>query len=79
MKPIEFEEVNDTLKAPKGVEDCGDLPIHRAKNYVVSCWTPTVEELVEINRTGKVYFICTGQTHPPINITGKRSELFMAE
>lgn len=79
MEAIKFEESNEVLRCEEGDYSCKDLPIHRAKNFIVSCWSPTPEELEEIQRTGKIYFICTGQLHPAMHITGKREELFLPE
>ena len=74
MKPIDFPEANDILKAPKGTEDkIQDLPIYRG-NYsdgtpcVISVWELNDDDLIDININKKIYFEATGRTHPPIFI-----------
>jgi hypothetical protein len=38
--------------------------------HVISKWRFSPEELLEIRRTGAVWFHCWGKTHPPIRIEG---------
>lgn len=77
MKPIKTEYTNSNLKAPKGQEESViDLPITRlylenGTHAVESCWQLSNEELEEVKRTGKVYFICMGDTHPAILLSSK--------
>jgi len=77
MKPIETEHTNSILKAPPGQEnEVMDLPITRLQfdddlSGVESCWELSKEELDEVTRTGRVYFTCMGDTHPPILLTTK--------
>lgn len=77
MKPIKDKHTNSVLKAPKGQEDTVlDLPITRLKyqdgsQAVESCWQLSKEELEEINKSGKIYFVCMGRTHPPILLSSK--------
>lgn len=72
MKPIKTEHTNSILKAPKGKEDSViDLPITRlclegGTHAVESCWQLSKEELEEVQGTGKIYFACMGDTHPPV-------------
>ena len=73
--PTDFTEKNDVLKAPKGEENCLDLPIFRCIDsnkvpYVVSAWKLTREELWEVQRTGIVYIGIVGFTHPPMWVSG---------
>lgn len=69
VKPVKTEHTNSILKGYDNVED---LPITRLKydncNCVESCWQVNEEELKKINETGKVYFVCLGDTHPPISL-----------
>ncbi|MBS5934937.1 MAG: hypothetical protein KIC94_18900 [Clostridiales bacterium] len=77
MKPIKTEYSNLILKAPKGQEDsviC--LPVTRLSledgtHVVESCWQLSKEELEEVQKTGKIYFACMGDTHPPILLSSK--------
>ncbi|TFZ81637.1 hypothetical protein [Candidatus Macondimonas diazotrophica] len=75
MKPTEFEEQNCVLRGPEG-EDVGDLPCHVGADCVVSVWTPTREELAEINATGRVYLMIMGQTHAPVFVAGCKDDVF---
>ena len=77
MKPVKDKHTDSVLKAPKGQENTVmDLPITRlkysdGKHAVESCWELTPEELEEVKKTGKVYFVCMGDTHPPILLSCK--------
>lgn len=78
----EFPEQNDVLRAAPGTEDhVNDLPIFRQptaegplqageRPCVVSCFKLSEEELAEVNRTGQVYLLALGYTHPPIQVLG---------
>jgi len=71
MKPIKTESTNSILKPPEGDKTTIELPITRLISpegfpAVESCWELSKEELEEINKTGRIYFICMGKTHPPI-------------
>ncbi|WP_143314211.1 hypothetical protein [Clostridium sp. HBUAS56017] len=76
MKPVKTENTNSILKAPKGSNDVIDLPITRL-NYgdgskaVESCWQLSEKELELVMKTGKIYFVCMGVTHPPILLSTK--------
>ena len=76
MKPVKTENSNSVLK---GYENVADLPITRLKyedesHVVESCWELSKEELEKVKETGRVYFVCIGDTHPPILLSVK-SEL----
>lgn len=76
MKPVKTENSNAVLK---GYGNVADLPITRLvyedeSHAVESCWELSKEELEKIKETGKVYFVCIGDTHPPILLSTK-SEL----
>ena len=68
-----FDEENMVLNAPDGMtaDECHPLSVWRGliengTPCVISCWKPTVQELEEINRTGRVWLMVMGQTMPPI-------------
>ncbi|SCJ52353.1 Uncharacterised protein [uncultured Clostridium sp.] len=67
MKPIETNTSNCILTGGEGV---ADLPVTRGmfngSPVVESCWKLSHEEIEEVKRTGLVYFVCEGHTHPPI-------------
>lgn len=76
MKPVKTENSNAVLK---GYGNVADLPITRlvyedGSRAVESCWELSKEELEQVIKTGKVYFVCIGNTHPPILLSAK-SEL----
>lgn len=73
MKPIKTENSNSVLK---GYGDVADLPITRLEyedgsHAVESCWELSKEELEKVKETGKIYFVCIGETHPPILLSAK--------
>jgi hypothetical protein len=68
MNPIRTSTTNCILK---GTGDVQDLPVTRLTYpdgiiAVESCWELSKEEIEKINKTGKLYFLCLGATHPPI-------------
>lgn len=76
MKPIKTENSNSILRAPEGSENVDDLPITRLEftdgtRAVESCWELSEEELEIIKKTGRVYFLAIGVTHPPILLSAK--------
>lgn len=76
MRPIKTEHTNAVLKAPKEGTSIVDLPITRLElsdgiNAVESCWKLSKEDLEEVQKTGKIYFVCIGDTHPPILLSTK--------
>ncbi len=77
MVPSSFDESNQVLNPPAGmsVDDCTPLSVCQATQHdgtpiVVSCWKITAEELVEIQRTGRVWLIVLGYTMPPVILSG---------
>lgn len=68
MNPTRTSYCNDTLLAPKGHPDCGDLPIFRDEISVWSFWMPEPPELAALNRGGTVALRIQGTTHPPLSI-----------
>jgi hypothetical protein len=73
MKPVKTENSNAVLK---GYENVEDLPITRLQyedgtHAVESCWELSKEELEKIKETGKVFFVCIGDTHPPVLLSAK--------
>ena len=76
MKPIRTNTTNCILKGTS--EDVQDLPVTRLQypggvSAVESCWELSKEEIEEISRTGRLYFICLGNTHPPIMLSSEPS------
>lgn len=68
MKPITFAEQNSVADGTNlGVLD---LPVHRDGGQIISCWSPTPEELQEIMATGQVWLCVMGVNQPPVLVTG---------
>ena len=79
MIPASFEESNDYLNPPPGMdlENCSVLSVHRGNTLdgttvVISCWKLTKEELEEVNRTGRVWLGVMGVTMPPVWIVAEK-------
>lgn len=69
MKPIRTDTTNCILKGNS--DNVDDLPVARFEfedgvQAVESCWELSKEEIEQIVKTGKVYFLALGVTHPPI-------------
>lgn len=69
MKPIRTNTTNCILKGNS--DNVDDLPVTRFKYAddtpaVESCWQLSKEEIKQVVKTGKLYFLCLGNTHPPI-------------
>ena len=72
LKPVGFSEADGTLGAPKGMDNCLPLPVHRdrANRIVTSLWT--------LPFWARVYFLFTnrlwvrvygsGETQPPFSL-----------
>lgn len=77
MKAIVTEHTNSVLMAQEDQKnEVADLPITRVQfqdgtRAVESCWELSKEEIEEVMRTGRVYFVCMGDTHPPIVLRDK--------
>jgi hypothetical protein len=68
---------NGVLGAPVGWDQgelpCGALPITHSecegKPVVISYWTPTAEELAQLNAGAPVALWVIGKTMPPVSLT----------
>lgn len=70
MNPILMATANMVLKGPAG-SGIMDLPVTKivygdGQIGLESCWQLDPEELEEVKRTGNIYFVAMGQTHPPV-------------
>ena len=71
MEIKDFEESNSVMLAPKGMENCGDLPTYRDGQHTVSRWEPTEEERRQIAAGGSVWlWVWSPVTQPPVSISG---------
>ena len=69
MKPIATSITNDKLLPALGTEDhVAILPITRSDNMISSCWKMTWRERFMAFFSGRIWFDCTGKTHPPIRL-----------
>ena len=69
MKPVKTERTNCILTSND--DNIDDLPITRIKfgdgiQGMESCWELSEEEKKKVLQTGKIYFLCTGNIHPPV-------------
>ncbi|MNU79252.1 hypothetical protein D3C71_688630 [compost metagenome] len=72
--PIQFKGANTVMRAPEGAENVQDMHVFRTRHSCVSCWQFTPEEILEINRTGKVFLsVLMGGAQPPVYV-GSESE-----
>lgn len=73
--PIIFPQANLVLRAPSSEEQVRELPAYRfvdadGQPQVLSKWELSQKELDEVRRTGVMWFICFGATHPPVLLGG---------
>lgn len=79
MNGIEFPQRTRTFGKPEGWkdEDCYGLPVSETYYLnsedkrvpcLISCWEFTPEDIVEFQKTGKVYLSITGTGMPPVSI-----------
>jgi hypothetical protein len=72
MVPCSFDQSNCVLGRPEGMEDeeCAPLCVMRYKTQagpvVLSCWKLTIDEVAELNRTGRIWLYVYGETMPPV-------------
>ena len=69
MKAIRAESANTILLGNGG--NVFDLPVtgvefEDGSAGVESCWELSKDEIAEMTKTGRVYLLCFGNTHPPI-------------
>lgn len=76
MIPAAFEQENAVFDTPEGMSPEEVSPISAwhgligDKEFVVTCWKATKEELEEINKTGRVWLLVMGKTMPPVYLDG---------
>ena len=74
MEPTAFDEENCVLTNES------DLPLSALymedgeNRLFLTCWKPTMEELVEINRTGRIWVLMK-HAQLPICLTGHKHEV----
>lgn len=75
MPAVDFPESNFTFGKPSGMTDeqCLPLQVWKGKDdsgvpIIISKWTLSAEDLAEIQKTGAIYLIITGQGMPPVSL-----------
>lgn len=70
MTPTKFPESNMVLTAPKGMDNCGALPVHTDGEMCVSLWTASWRERLGLLLHGRLWvFVWSGRTQPPIGLS----------
>lgn len=85
MTPCSFDESNEVLGRPEGMEadECDPLCVwrgpflvgERAGPAVASCWKLNEVELVEVFRTKRVWLVVLGETMQPCFVLGEKPYL----
>lgn len=79
--PCGFAESNTFLAAPPGTDEYTDTleicSCHMPSGLpvMVSCWKITAEELLAIERTGRIWIGVIGNTMPPLFVAGEKPML----
>lgn len=70
MEPAKFPQSNKILTAPKGLDNCGVLPVFTNGEICVSLWKLSDEEVQKIIETKHVWlFVWSGVTQPPVSMS----------
>ena len=73
-----FAESNATFSAPPGMEEsCDCLQVLTAVDglgnpVIFSCFKLTAEEMIEVQKTGRIWLMICGQGMPPVAICGTK-------
>jgi len=68
MNPLNFPGVNRNYTAPKGMDNCGTLPVHVDQGVCHSVWEPTEDERRRIAAGENVVLSIWGH-QPPVAVT----------
>ncbi len=67
MKPVEFKEQTNVLKAPDGDDkNVQPLPVFRDSEKFISKWELSDEEKKFVAENGFIWVMVIGREHPPI-------------
>lgn len=78
MIPVAFDEENAVLDSPPQIADiCEPLSVWVGQSQtgiplVISCWKVTLEEIIEIQRTGRIWLTVMGAGMPPVQVSGTK-------
>ena len=74
--PVGFEGANKVYRAPRGMENCGDLECFVGEHETISAWRLTEPELKQVIDTGIVWLSITGHPTQPACLSGHPLVLF---
>ncbi|MEO8082551.1 MAG: hypothetical protein ABI780_01880 [Ardenticatenales bacterium] len=73
LTPAPFPEANVVLKAPPGMDDCGDLHVFRDGTTCTSAWTAPLRTRLAFLIGGRLWLhVWSGATQPPVALTVSR-------
>ena len=74
MKPVDFKQSTKVLQRSSEITDdgCASLPVWSDGTQCVSCWKPSLSELISLVFGGQVWLgVASGSTQPPVFLSGK--------
>ncbi len=73
MTPVNFPEANSQLLAA-GIPNCGDLPVFKDGEQIISKWRMTWRERVSALLFGTAFvYVMAARTSPPVAVTVART------
>lgn len=80
MQPVSFHEQEQTLHGPAGQPDVVPLPVlfvsyadHQLA--IVSCWRPSIWDLLRMVWLRRIYLIVLGHQSPPVLLSTDAKEI----
>lgn len=72
MKPMSFDEVTKTLQYTDEKGESRPLPVFSDGEQCISCWELTIDDLIEINLTKRIFVgVSSGQSQPPMFVSAE--------
>ena len=68
---VPFAGSNHVYRAPEGVKDMADLPVHRDGAQHVTCWKIHWLHRLKLLFTGRVWVLQMSHTMPPMTVLMK--------
>lgn len=73
MTPTDMEGRTRVLGAPEDWDaethgTCGYLPIVDRDGFMISCWTPSPEDIERIVAGDPIYLVVRGENHPVVSL-----------
>ncbi len=80
MKPISFHEDEQTLHPPKGSKNIVPVQVLTVTYLegirgIISCWRPTVKDILRMLIKRRIYLAILGTMHPPVLVTTDGEEV----